>query len=280
MALYVNTNVASLNSQRNLTRSTNALAGTFQRLSSGYRINSAKDDAAGLAISNRMTAQIRGLNQAVRNANDGISLVQVAEGALDETTNALQRIRELAVQSANATYSNGDRAFLQKEAAQLLSEIDRIAQTTQFNRQNLLTGEYTDKYFQVGAMSGQTIRVSIGAASLEGLLDAAAVAFIDSLIGTSVYAASALKYIDGALDRIADLRSNLGAMQNRFEAVVANLSNVSENTSASRSRILDADIAKETAELTRSSIMQQAGAAMLAQANQQPQIALQLLGAR
>jgi flagellin len=280
MALYVNTNVASLNSQRTLARSTHALAGTFERLSSGSRINSAKDDAAGMAISTRMTAHILGLNQAVRNANDGISLVQVAEGALDETTNALQRIRELAVQSANATYNDGDRAFMQKEVSQLMSEIDRIAQSTQFNRQNLLTGEYTDKYFQIGAMSGQVIRVSIGAASLEGLLDAAAIAFVDSLIGTSVYAASALKYIDSALDRIADLRSNLGAMQNRFEAVVSNLSNVSENTSASRSRILDADIAKETAELTRSSIMQQAGAAMLAQANQQPQIALQLLGAR
>ncbi|WP_040336510.1 flagellin, partial [Candidatus Magnetobacterium casense] len=261
MALYVNTNVASLNSQRNLMRSTNELSGTFQRLSSGYRINSAKDDAAGLAISTRMTAQILGLNQAVRNANDGISLVQVAEGALDETTNALQRIRELAVQSANTTYSDGDRAFMQKEAAQLMSEIDRIAKTTQFNKQNLLTGEYTDKYFQVGALSGQVIRVSIGAASIGGLLSAAAVAFVDSLIGTSVYAASALKYIDSALDRIADLRSNLGAMQNRFEAVVSNLSNVSENTSASRSRIMDADIARETAELTRSAIMQQAGAA-------------------
>jgi flagellin len=279
MALYVNTNVSSLGAQRYLARSTHALSGTFERLSSGYRINSAKDDAAGLAISTRMTAQIRGLNQAVRNANDGISLVQVAEGALDETTNALQRIRELAVQSANATYIDiTDRNSLQREASQLLSEIDRIAQTTQFNKQNVLTGEYTDKYFQVGALSGQVIRLSIGAASLGGLLDAAAMTFLDSLVGTAVYAASALKYIDGALDRIADLRSNLGAMQNRLEAVVSNLTNVSENTAGARSRILDADIARETAELTRSSIMQQAGAAMLAQANQQPRIALQLLG--
>ncbi len=282
MALYINTNVASVDAQRNLMNSTNALSQTYQRLSSGQRINSAKDDAAGLAISSRMTAQIRGMSQAMRNANDGVSLVQVAEGALDETTNALQRIRELAVQSANATYNVTDRADMQKEASQLLSEINRIATETSFNNQNVLNGSYVNKYFQIGAYSGQHIRVSIGKASVGALIGASftATTSLASILGTASHAASVLKFIDGALDSISAIRANLGAMQNRFEAIVCNLSNIVENTTGAKSRIVDADIAQETSNLTRNSIMQQAGAAVLAQANQQPQIALQLLNGK
>ncbi|MBF0160299.1 MAG: flagellin FliC [Magnetococcales bacterium] len=278
MALYINTNVASINAQRQLTKSTGALTQTFQRLSSGYRINSAKDDAAGLAISQRMTAQVRGLNQAIRNANDGISVVQVAEGALDETTNAMQRIRELAVQASNDTYNLTDRSSLQKEVDQLLSEIQRIASTTHFNNQNLLDGTYTSKYFQIGMFAGQRLRVSIGAATTTNLLGNMTTASMSTLITNVSNAQGALAKIDTALNSVADLRANLGAVQNRFESIVANLANVVESTSASRARITDADIAYETANLTRNTILQQAGTAVLAQANQQPQIALQLLG--
>ncbi|MBF0123902.1 MAG: flagellin FliC [Magnetococcales bacterium] len=277
MALYVNTNVASINAQRHLARSTSALTQTFQKLSSGYRINSAKDDAAGLAISQRMTAQVRGLNQAIRNANDGISVVQVAEGALDETTNAMQRIRELAVQSSNDTYNTTDRSSLQREVAQLLSEIDRISADTHFNKQNLLDGTYTSKYFQIGMFAGQRLRVSIGPATVTNLLGMGS-ASMNTLITDVANAQGALSKIDNALNSVADLRANLGAVQNRFESVVANLANIVESTTASRARITDADIAYETANLTRNTILQQAGTAVLAQANQQPQIALQLLG--
>lgn len=272
MPLFINTNVASLNAQRNLEKSTGALGQTFARLASGYRINSAKDDAAGLAISNRMTSQIRGLNMAVRNANDGISLSQVAEGALQETGNALQRIRELAVQSSNATYNASDRKDLQKEVTQLLSEIQRISQDVEFNGKKVLNGSFMGQVFQVGTKAGQTITVSIGAASW------AALGVNNVNISTVGSASTALTAISNALDSISDIRANLGAVQNRFEAIIANLSNVVENMSAARSRIMDADIANETATLTRTAILQQAGTAVLAQANQQPQLALQLLG--
>ncbi|MBF0624264.1 MAG: flagellin FliC [Magnetococcales bacterium] len=272
MPLYINTNVASLNAQRNLMKSTNSLGRTFARLASGMRINSARDDAAGLAITQRMTAQVRGLNQAIRNANDGISLAQVAEGALDETSNALQRIRELAVQSANSTYNSADREDLNKEVIQLLSEIQRISQHTEFNKMTLLGGSYRGQQFQVGAFSGQTITVSIFGAS-RGALGISTIT-----LSTTAGANSALRLVDNALDSIADIRANLGAIQSRFEAVVGNLSNIVENMSAARSRIQDTDVAAETATLTRNAILQQAGTAVLAQANQQPQLALQLLG--
>ncbi|ABK42588.1 flagellin domain protein [Magnetococcus marinus MC-1] len=272
MPLYINTNVASLNAQRKLTKSSDDLSTTFARLSSGLRINSARDDAAGLAITNRMTSQIRGLNQAVRNANDGISVAQVAEGALDETTNALQRIRELAVQSANAIYNSSDRLNLDKEVDQMLAEIQRISDDTQFNKLNVLDGTYVGQKFQVGAFSGQTITLSINSASL-GLLGVT-----NLTISTQAGAEAALALVDNALDSISDVRANLGAIQSRFSAVIGNLSNVVENMSAARSRIQDADIAAETANLTKTSILQQAGTAVLAQANQQPQLALQLLG--
>jgi flagellin len=272
MPLFINTNVASLNAQRNLNKSTLSLGKTFARLSSGLRINNAADDAAGMAITNRMTAQIRGLNQAVRNANDAISLAQVAEGALDETTNALQRIRELAVQAANDTNVTSDRDDLNKEVIQLLSEIQRIADDTEFNTQNLLGGSFVGRVFQVGAFSGQTITLSIDGAGASAL-------GVDGVSITSqAGASSTITTIDNAIDSIADIRANLGAIQNRFESVIANLSNVSENMSAARSRIQDADIADETSKLTRTAILQQAGTAVLAQANQQPQLALQLLG--
>jgi len=277
MALAIGTNIQSVNAQRNLLRSTNSLGTTFKRLSSGLRINSAKDDSAGLSISARMSAQIRGTNQSVRNANDAISLIQVAEGALEETTNALQRIRELSVQAANDTYVSGDRDDMQKEINQLLSEIDRIAANTEFNDQNLLSGGFTNAKFHVGADQNQTIQVSIVRADTVSLLSTGAGG--DALnVSTQGSAETAILRLDSALDSVSDIRATMGAFQNRFESVIANLSNVSENTEAARSRIVDADIAAETAALTRNAILQQAGVAILAQANQQPQIALQLLG--
>ncbi|GAB0058797.1 Flagellin [Candidatus Magnetaquicoccaceae bacterium FCR-1] len=279
MSLSINTNLASLNAQRKLTGTTNVLSTTFQRLSSGLRINSAKDDAAGLTIATRMTAQIRGINQAMRNANDGISMMQVAEGALDETSNALQRIRELSVQAANDTLVGADRLAIQDEINQLLNEIDRIAVHTEFNNQVLLSGGWeTAKVFQVGAEAGQMISMTVDRTTTTSLLSMTAVGAAGAInVSTQASANATIARIDRALDSVSDIRANLGAFQNRFEAVIANLGNVSENTSASRSRIMDADIAAESANLTRNSILQQAGTAILAQANQQPQIALQLL---
>ncbi|MBF0429202.1 MAG: flagellin FliC [Magnetococcales bacterium] len=274
MSFSINTNVMSLGAQHKLEVSTKALGTTFQRLSSGLRINSAKDDSAGLTIATRMTAQIRGLNQSARNANDAISMMQVAEGALEETSNALQRIRELTVQAANDTLVTVDRGAIQKEVNQLLSEIDRIAQHTEFNNQVLLSTGWKGtaaKTFQVGADAGQTITVSVNAALATSL------GVSGITVTTRASASMTLGKVDSALDSISDIRANLGAFQNRFEAAIANLTNVSENTSSSRSRIMDADIAAESANLTRNAILQQAGTAILAQANQQPQIALQLL---
>ena len=273
MAFAINTNVQSLNAQNNLQKATKNLGTTFQRLSSGLRINQAKDDSAGLSISDRMTAQVRGLNQSVRNANDAISLVQVAEGALEETTNALQRMRELAVQASNDTYTDADRADMKAELDQLIQEITQISTNTEFNNQALLDGTYDNKIMHVGADKDQTVVVSIEAAGGANLLAATG-----SGINTQASAEQAITDLDAALDSVADIRATLGSYQNRFESIISNLANVSENTSASRSRIMDADIAAETASLTQNAIMQQAGTAILAQANQQPQIALQLLG--
>lgn len=379
----INTNVMSLNAQRNLTTSGSSLATSIQRLSSGLRINSAKDDAAGLAISERMSSQIRGLDQAARNANDGISLAQTAEGALGEIGNNLQRIRELAVQSRNATNSDEDRVALQKEVAQLKSEIDRVANTTSFNGTKLLDGSFTAKSFQVGANQGETINIAAiadanidalgsyqstsvagavptaftattddiaagdlkingvdigaitaaGAAPAQGAAVAAAinlkssetgvtatadatgkvtlsnidgkdiviaqsgtattartgltagttskntdnVGFKDLDISTAQGADKAILAMDAALKTVNGARADLGAIQNRFTSVVSNLNTTSENLSASRSRIRDADYAKETAELSRTQILQQAGTAMLAQANQATQGVLSLL---
>ncbi|MCS4280202.1 flagellin [Stenotrophomonas rhizophila] len=389
MAQVINTNTMSLNAQRNLSTSGSSLATTIQRLSSGLRINSAKDDAAGLAISERFGTQIRGTDVAIRNANDGISLAQVAEGSLTEVGNNLQRIRELAVQASNATNSASDRKALQAEVEQLVSEIDRVAKQSDFNGTKLLDGSFTSQLFQVGANAGQsiainnvvdakadalgnakfaaastgaTITVAEAAAGLSGVVingaaigdiaakdntadfSAAAAAAINSKIGeTGVYAEvvttagtpdthalkltsveadrdlvitgtpapgftlstvaaptaaaatatgkfvkdlnvstyvgaqQALEIVDKALESVNSVRADLGAIQNRFTSVVANLQTSSENLSASRSRIRDTDFAKETAELTRTQILQQAGTAMLAQANQVPQNVLSLL---
>lgn len=377
----INTNVMSLNAQRNLSQSNNDLATSIQRLSTGLRINSAKDDAAGLAISERFTSQIRGLNQAVRNANDGISLAQTAEGALGEVANNLQRIRELAVQSSNATNSSSDRSALQAEVSQLLTEINRVADQTTFNGVNLLDGSFSGAVFQIGANAGENITVSsladantaalgsvtqasasVAASGLTGFASAIAAGgvtvngvdigaigsassaaeragqLVDAInevsqqtnVGASYDAATGqitltgsqdiiiagtendattagwanatvattttssgidtldissyagaqlgMQLVDSALTTINSARADLGALQSRFESVVANLQTTSENLSASRSRIQDADFAAETAALTRGQILQQAGTAMLAQANSAPQNVLSLLG--
>jgi flagellin len=272
MPMTINTNIASLNAQRFLGQSQGMLSKSLSRLSSGLRINSSADDAAGLAISNRMTAQIRGLNQAVRNANDGISLVQTAEGALTEMTNIVQRVRELAVQAANDSYTGNDRSNLQSEITQLQAEINRIANNTEFNSQTLLNGDISNKVFQIGANKDQTMGVSIDSATAASLR-------LGTVGVTTVAAATtALGIIDEALNSISNIRASLGAIQNRFSSTVSNLQNVAENLSASRSRILDADFANETAEMTKAQILIQSGTAMLAQANQLPQQVLSLLG--
>ncbi len=386
MALTINTNVSSLNAQRNLNKSSMGLATSLQRLSSGLRINSAKDDAAGLAISERMTTQVRGMNVAMRNANDGVSLAQTAEGALASVSDSLQRIRELAVQAANATNSDSDRAALNTEAQQLKNEVDRVATQTDFNGVNLLDGSFTNKVFQVGANSGETINVSsivdaqsnalgsiqtataaqantgdtnstaiasgdititdsagqaisVGAFSTgttttetatkvleainkissqtgvyatitSGTTDKITLtsdhAFTTAVTGAAITTATgiaagatalgtattgfssldissvgganlAIRFMDSALDEVNTARADLGALQSRFESVVSNLSINSENISAARGRIQDTDFAAETAQMTRNQILQQAGTAMLAQANQVPQNVLSLL---
>lgn len=387
MAMTINTNIQSLNAQRNLGTSQSSLATSMQRLSSGLRINSAKDDAAGLAIAERMSTQIRGLNQAQRNANDGVSLAQTAEGSLSTIGTNLQRIRELAVQSRNATNSVEDRAALQKEVKQLKDEIDRVAETTNFNGTKLLDGNFTKQEFQVGADQGQIIEVSaipsakidklgtwtpvpaatytqttaaatvdvaddVASVKINGVLVATAggannntpaklqeafnaakalpanaealknvtmaadgsitstdktlklenvtnmtglvngttdgtvtgttqgtdiTGFADLDISSIEGADNAILAMDAALTAVNSARADLGAIQNRFESVVSNLSVNSENLSASKSRIMDADFASETANLSRSQILQQAGTAMVAQANQLPQGVLSLL---
>jgi flagellin len=383
MALTINTNIASLTAQRNLTGSQSDLSTSLERLSSGLRINSAKDDAAGLAISERFTAQIRGLNQGVRNANDGVSLAQTAEGALKEVTNNLQRIRELAVQSSNATNTASDRTSLQTEVSQLLNEIQRVATKTNFNGVSLLDGTFTGAVFQVGANAGDNITfssignvqtaalgsytqntaggLSIAASTLTGFAtaisaadvtingtdigaiaaassaadragqlvsainaisattgvgaaydsatgqltlnseaavvvagaanDATIAGYANGTISTLTTASgidtlsvanyagaqTAINLIDSALTAVNTQRANLGAIQSRFESVVSNQQTAAENLSASRSRILDADFASETAQLTKSQILQQSGIAMLAQANAIPQNVLALL---
>ncbi|MBO1255256.1 flagellin FliC [Alteromonas sp. 5E99-2] len=277
MGLFVNTNVSSLNTQRQLFNSGVGLDTAFERLSSGFRINSAADDAAGLQISDRITSQVSGLNQAVRNANDAISLAQVAEGALSETTTALQRIRVLAIQSQNGINSSADRVALQQEVAQLQAEVSRIAATTQFGGVDVLNGRFSSS-FLVGANAGQTISVNLSSASgasfgFSGLSNGTPVDVL-----TEAAASTTLGIVDSAISAIGGVRAELGALQNRFQSTIRNLSNISENASAARSRIRDTDFATETAELTRFQIIQQASTTVLAQANQRPQAALSLLG--
>jgi len=283
MALVVNTNIASLNAQRNLTSSGNQLAVTLQRLSSGLRVNSAKDDAAGLAVAQAFTAQIRGNSQAVRNANDGISLGQTAEGALGQIAGNTQRIREIAVQAANGTISNTNRSQLQKEVDQLTQEISRIVSTTQFNGTNLLSGAST-LTFQVGADGTSTQQVSVTTTNLAQSGASGLYTFNATLTSTGTVdvttqsaASAALATLDSDISQVSTIRSTFGAVQNRFEAVISSLQNYVENLESSRSRILDADFAAETANLTRGQILQQAGTAVLSQANALPQTALSLL---
>ncbi|WP_218310851.1 flagellin [Alteromonas antoniana] len=276
MSLYVNTNVSALNAQRQLFDVSDKLSTSFERLSSGFRINSAADDAAGLQISDRLTSQVQGLNQAVRNANDAISLTQTAEGALGEVTSSLQRIRQLAVQSQNGINSSADRAALQKEVSALKTEISRVASDTQFGNVNLLNGSFSAS-FLVGANANQSISVNLSTANGASLgASGLGVGTVD--ISTAGGASAALTAIDDAISSIGGTRADLGALQNRFQSTIRNLSNVSENLSAARSRIRDTDFAAETAELTRNQIIQQASVSVLSQANQRPQTALSLLG--
>ncbi len=268
MALSVNTNVMSLSAQRNLSRTQTGLATSLERLSSGLRVNSAKDDAAGLAIATRIDAQVRGLNVAVRNAGDAISLAQTAEGGLSEITNMLQRMRELAVQSANATNSTSDRANLDAEYQALNTEITRQVGATTFNGIAIIGSGAGAQDFQVGANANETITVTTADMS-------AAAAGGD--ITTAGNATTALGAIDTAMDLVTTNRALYGATQNRFQSVINNLQVASENQAAARSRIMDADFAMETANLTRLQILQQAGTAMVAQANQVPQTVLSLL---
>jgi flagellin len=268
MALVVNSNIASLNSQRTLANSTTDLGTSYERLSSGKRINSAKDDAAGLQIASRLTAQVNGLNQASRNANDGISLAQTAEGALDEFTNTLQRMRTLAVQSANGSNSTADRVALNTEFSELEFELVRIASQTSFGGVDLLNGTYSAE-FQVGADANQVISVSISS-------DFSQIGTGED-IDTGAGAQSAIAQLDLDIASATGVRSDLGAKQNRFSSAIRSNDNTAQNVSASRSRIEDTDYAKESAILARNSVLQQASSSMLAQANQQPQIALSLL---
>lgn len=274
MAQVVNTNIMSLNAQRNLNRTQSDMQTALQRLSSGLRINSAKDDAAGLAISERFSAQIRGLNQAARNSADAISLAQTAEGALAEIANSTQRIRELAVQAVNASNSSTDRAALNTEVTQLQAEIARVA-GTEFNGTAVIGSGAGDFVFQVGANAGNTITVTTSnITTATGYTDLQSTASVT----TAANASTAIGYADTFLNTVNTMRATLGAVQNRFESVIRNTQNTSENLSAARSRIQDADFAAETAALTRAQILQQAGVAMLSQANAVPQNVLSLLG--
>ena len=275
MGLRVNTNTASINAQRNLASVTDRLSTNFRRLSTGLRISTAADDAAGLAISERLRSQVRSLDQAKRNANDGISLVQTAEGALNEVNSVLTRLRELSIQSANGSVSNQDKDTLNEEFTSLVDEIDRIAQSTEFNGINLLDGSSASVSFQVGygtTAGVDTIDVTLQAADETTL-------GLDSLdIGATGNTSTAIAAIDTAINTVSSLRGSLGAAQNRLGSTINNLAIQTENLSAAESRIRDVDVAYETAQLTRNSILQQASISVLAQANAQPQAALALLG--
>ncbi|KAB2167230.1 flagellin FliC [Cronobacter sakazakii] len=273
----INTNLLSLTTQTNLNKSQSALGTAIERLSSGLRINSAKDDAAGQAIANRMTSQVKGMTQAARNANDGISLVQTAEGNLNEINTNLQRIRELAVQAANDTNGTTDLASINTEITQRLLEIDRIAGSANFNGKKLLDGTATDFNIQVGAGTGDSDTITI---KTDALIDAKATSLDPDLKGAINNNAEAKSFIDAADNAIAAVdtaRSNLGAIQNRFESTINNLNNSINNLSAAQSRIQDADYATEVSNMSRAQILQQAGTSVLSQANQVPQSMLSLL---
>jgi flagellin len=275
MPQVINTNLMSLNTQRNLNTSQSLMSTAVQRLSSGLRVNSAKDDAAGLAIAERMSSQVRGMNVAMRNAQDGISLAQTAEGAIGRIGDTLQRMRELAVQAANGTNNSGDRSNLDAEFGQLKSEVTRLVTSTQFNGTNLLSGAATFT-FQIGAGTSAGVdTISVNGTDLSALSSAVSAL---SVTGTdATQATAAITALDTQINTITTNRATWGAVQNRFEGVIANIQVNSENLAAARGRIMDADYAAETAALTRAQILQQAGVAMLAQANAAPQSVLSLL---
>ena len=286
MPQTINTNLNSLNAQRNLGTSQSSLAMSMQRLSSGLRVNSAKDDAAGLAIAERMTAQVRGMSTSVRNANDGISMAQTAEGALGKVSDSLQRMRELSVQAANATNSDSDKNSLDKEFGELAKEIQRVLGGTSFNGLHMLGADAKAFQFQVGANTSSNDAIDITTTNLTTDATVTAVAGTDNtgagraVIDSTATAASIKTVIDNidlAISTVSDQRAVMGASQSRFDSVIANLQTSVENQTAARSRIMDTDFAAETANLSRSQILQQAGNAMVAQANQLPQQVLTLL---
>ncbi len=271
ITMVVQHNLTAMNTNRQLGITTNSQAKSTEKLSSGYRINRAGDDAAGLSISEKMRNQIRGLGKASTNAQDGISAIQVAEGALNETHSILQRMNELATQAANDTNTTIDRNSIDKEIKALVSEIDRIQSTTQFNTMNLLDGNFTGKNLQIGSLSGQSINISISK------MDAGSIGVTGLSVSTFASAGTAMSAIQSAIDKVSDQRSALGALQNRLEHTIANLDTTAENTQAAESRIRDVDMAKEMVEYSKNNILAQAGQSMLAQANQSNQGVLSLL---
>lgn len=288
MAMTVNTNIASLSVQKNLNRASDGLSSSMQRLSSGLKINSAKDDAAGLQIANRLTSQIRGLNVAVKNANDGISIAQTAEGALQESTNILQRMRELALQSRNDSNSEKDRTALNAEFTAMGEELTRIASTTKFGKDTALLNGAGTFEFQVGANTGDAEIISINLGSGGFGAEALGVGSAISINGGTAAASAAtsaahdnvdaaISAIDKAMDTINTQRADLGAVQNRMTSTISNLQNIAENATSARSRVQDADFAAETSEMTKQQTLQQASTAILAQANQLPNAVLKLL---
>ncbi|MBC3362541.1 flagellin FliC [Pseudomonas sp. D2-30] len=282
MALTVNTNVTSLNVQKNLNKASDALSTSMTRLSSGLKINSAKDDAAGLQISTRMTSQIRGQTVAIKNANDGISIAQTAEGALQESTNILQRMRELAVQARNDNNGTADRDALNKEFAQMSDELTRIADSTNLNGKNLIDGSAGTMTFQVGSNTGATNQITL---TLSDSFDAATLSVDSGAIAISAAdsaeaetnTSAAIDAIDAALATINASRADLGAAQNRLTSTISNLQNINENAAAALGRVQDTDFAAETAQLTKQQTLQQASTSVLAQANQLPSAVLKLL---
>ena len=271
--MVVQHNLSAMNTNRQMGTVTSALSKSTEKLSSGYRINRAADHAAGLSISEKMRSQIRGLNKASSNAEDGISLIQVAEGALNESHSILQRMNELATQAANDTNTSSDRSAIQQELTQLTSELDRIYSTTQFNTMNLLDGDFTGKSLQVGALSGQVISVSIKSMKASAL----GIGYNAIKVSSNAVAGQSMSLIQKAINRVSEERSKLGAIQNRLEHTINNLDTTSENTSAAESRIRDTDMATEMVEYSKNNILAQAGQSMLSQANQQTQGVLSLL---
>jgi flagellin len=282
MTLQINTNIASIDAQRNLGASQSSLATSMQRLSSGLRVNSSKDDAAGLSIGERMNAQVRGMNVAIRNSNDGISLAQTADGALAQVSNSLQRMRELAVQARNSTNASTDRDSLNKEFSQLQSEIGRVLGGTAFNGKHILGSDAGTLNFQVGANTTSDDVVSITTTNMKdndtkiSTITDSTQSTIDSTASFSAVG-DVINAIDSAIDDVNDTRATFGATQNRFDSIISNLQSSVENQTSARSRIMDADFATETANMSRANVLQQAGTAMIAQANQQPSQVLSLL---